>query len=50
MRNAKRGLCIVYARLYTHYGTAEEEMKLISIQLKDLKQTTQVGQLEFIKN
>ncbi|MGB5988392.1 MAG: VIT domain-containing protein [Marinifilaceae bacterium] len=49
-RQSITGPVTVYARLYTHYGTAEEEMKLISIQLKDLKQTTQVGQLEFINN
>lgn len=49
-RQSITGPATVYARLYTHYGTPKEEMKLISIQLKKSKQTNQVGQLEFLGN
>jgi len=43
------GPVTVYAKLYTHYGTPEQSEKSITIQLKDNKETRQIGQLEFYK-
>ncbi len=41
------GPVTVYAKLYAHYGTPEQSEKSLTIQLKDNKETRQVGQLEF---
>ncbi len=46
-RQSITGPVTVYATLYTHYGTKEQQEKQIAVQLTDNKETRQIGQLEF---
>lgn len=41
------GPVTIYAQLFTNYGTDKEEMKRLTIQLEDNKETHQIGLLEF---
>ena len=46
-RQTITGPVTVYATLYTHYGTKQQQAKHITVQLTDNKETRQIGQLEF---
>ncbi|HET6556198.1 MAG TPA: VIT domain-containing protein [Prolixibacteraceae bacterium] len=46
-RQTITGPVTIYATMTTHYGTAQEQTKPITVQLVDNKETRQIGQLEF---
>lgn len=46
-RQTITGPVTIYANLTTHYGTGQEKTKAITVQLKEDKETRQIGQLEF---
>lgn len=48
-RQTITGPVTIYASLFTHYGTQQQEMKRIALQVVDNKETRQIGQLEFVE-
>ncbi len=46
-RQTITGPVTIYATLFTHYGTKQQQAKPITVQLTDHKETRQIGQLEF---
>ncbi|MDW3192642.1 MAG: DUF2135 domain-containing protein [Cytophagales bacterium] len=46
-RQTITGPVTIYATLYTNYGTAQQQMERIAVQVTDNKESRQIAQLEF---
>ena len=48
-RQTITGPVTIYATMYTHYGTPQEQVKSIAVQVTDQKESRQIAQLEFVE-